>query len=128
MSATYLYFIQRGFGSIKIGVSDDPDARCADLQTGNSQRLRVIAKFPMGSRTAAFALEKELHERFAHLCLSGEWFRHRVLREMKVKGKRVIGGTPRNPMVRTPTGWAMVDAPREVQRNFSLRDLAIFRE
>ena len=94
---TYVYFIQQGFGGVKIGVSDDPDARCAQMQTGTSKPLRVIARFPIEGRAAAFSLERELHVKFAHLRTSGEWFKPAVLRELKVGGRRLIGGTKRNP-------------------------------
>lgn len=124
---TFLYFIQRGYGSIKIGVSDDPETRLSHLQTGAEKPLRLIAKFPMSSRAEAFAVEKEVHERFAHLRLTGEWFKKRLLYELKFGGKRLIGGTTKHPMVRTPTGWEMVDPPPTRQRGYTLRDLAIFR-
>jgi hypothetical protein len=124
---TYLYFIQRGCGSIKIGVSDDPQARLAQLQTGAEKQLRIIATFPMESREAAFAMEGDLHRKYDHLRMSGEWFKRRILREMKVGGKRLIGGTSKNPMVRTRDGWRMVAAPPpDLQQKFRLRDLATF--
>ncbi len=122
---TYLYFIQRGCGSIKIGVSDDPESRCQQLQTGAEKALRVIAKFPMDSRAAAFSVEKQLHAKYAHLRMSGEWFKRRILKEMKVGGRRLIGGTSRNPMVRTSSGWQMVDPPTVKEpTKFTFRDLA----
>lgn len=99
---TYVYFIQQGFGGIKIGVSDDPQSRCATLQTGTSKRLRIIAQFPFESRSEAFAMEHALHSAYAHLRTNGEWFKPGLLRELKVRGRRVIGGTHKNPT----GGWA----------------------
>lgn len=94
---TYVYFIQQGFGGIKIGVSDDPKARCAAMQTGTSKPLRIIAQFPFSSRSEAFAMEKTLHRGYAHLRTNGEWFKPGLLRELKVGGKRIIGGTKKRP-------------------------------
>jgi predicted GIY-YIG superfamily endonuclease len=98
MTVTYVYFIQQGYGAIKIGVSDDPDQRLLKLQTGTSRALRVIAKFPFSTRAAAFDMERDLHLKFCHLRLSGEWFKRRLLKELKIQGKRVIGGTSKNPI------------------------------
>lgn len=125
---TYLYFIQRGYGCFKIGVSDNPETRLAQLQTASDKPLRLVAKFPMPSRAAAFDLEKQLHTEYAYLRLNGEWFRRSLVRHLKFKGKRIIGGTPKNPLVRTTNGWMTVDPPRAATRTYNLRDLAVFRE
>lgn len=67
----FVYFIQAGDGGpIKIGLADDPDARCAFLQVGNHEDLVLLAVRP-GSMTD----ERELHSRFAAGRLRGEWFR-----------------------------------------------------
>jgi predicted GIY-YIG superfamily endonuclease len=100
MKQTYVYFIQQGSGSIKIGVSDDPETRCATLQTATSRYLRIIAKFPFKSRSEAFSVEKELHQRFEKYRSRGEWFRPRILRVMRIGGKRLITGTNKNPNMR----------------------------
>lgn len=100
----YVYFIQQGRGSIKIGVSDDPERRLKELQTATSRQLRLIAKLCLPNRAAAFDLEKDLHAAYGHLRGTGEWFKPRILREMKVnlgdgRGKRrLIGGTHKNPI------------------------------
>lgn len=80
---TYVYFIQHGYGSIKIGVSDNPEERCKQLQTGNQKKLRVICKFPFERRRTALDLERELHEKFKEHRLEGEWFRKSILRKFK---------------------------------------------
>jgi predicted GIY-YIG superfamily endonuclease len=95
---TYVYFMQAGKSHIKIGVSDDPDARVRELQTGAFKTLHVIARFPFPSRAAAFEVEKELHRKFSHLKVSGEWFKRAIIRDMKHGGRRVIGGTYNNPI------------------------------
>lgn len=83
MAKSYCYMIQKGYGSVKIGVSDDPQARLKSLQTGNHGRLYLIASFPFDSRMQAEAMERELHARFTEDRLKGEWFRKRILRKFK---------------------------------------------
>lgn len=68
---SYVYFIQRGqAGSIKIGYGKNPAKRLRDLQVGSDRELRLIGVTPGG-----VALERTLHQEFAELRLSGEWFR-----------------------------------------------------
>lgn len=67
----HVYFIQQGdSGAIKIGCSKNPSQRLAGLQTGHSEPLRLLT-CAVGSQ----AQERALHDRFAHLRVSGEWFR-----------------------------------------------------
>ena len=98
MTTTYVYFIQMGYSFIKIGVSRDPEGRLRNLQTGSAKPLKLIATLPFGDRNEAFIMEKFLHDKFAHLALAGEWFKRCILRELRVKGKRVIKGTYKNPI------------------------------
>lgn len=58
-------------GSIKIGISRDPAARMAQLQTGNDCRLELMAVRPALHR---FADERRQHALNAHLRIQGEWF------------------------------------------------------
>lgn len=67
----HVYFIQQGgAGSIKIGYSKNPTQRLMGLQTGHSEPLHMRAMAP-----GSMAQERALHDRFAHLRVSGEWFR-----------------------------------------------------
>lgn len=67
----HVYFIQQGdSGAIKIGCSKNPTQRLQGLQTGHSEPLRLLT-CAVGSQ----AQERALHDRFAHLRVSGEWFR-----------------------------------------------------
>ena len=93
----YVYFIQQGNGSIKIGVSANPESRLKSLQTGNSRRLRLLGAVKFSNRMEAMGVEKELHDKYFNLRCQGEWFRPRILREIKIGGKRLIGGTNKNP-------------------------------
>jgi|SRR5579872_1282593 len=80
----YVYFMKRSSdGAVKIGVSKDPESRCADLQTGNSSKLKVIAKFPFDSRAKAFDWEKYLHRKFRRHRLQGEWFRYGAIQQIR---------------------------------------------
>ena len=83
----YVYMIQKGYGSIKIGVSKDPDARLRQLQTGNHGDLFIIAKFPFKSEAEARTMENELHKKFRKFRLNGEWFKKGILREFKHKAQ-----------------------------------------
>lgn len=67
----HVYFVQQGdSGAIKIGCSKDPTKRLATLQCGHSEHLRMLTCAP-GTQQQ----ERALHDRFAHLRVSGEWFR-----------------------------------------------------
>ena len=70
----YLYFIQSSkTGMIKIGRSKHPKKRLKQLQTGNSNTLRLIASFEgLGWR------EARLHEDLKQWRIrqNGEWFHH----------------------------------------------------
>ncbi|WP_167546801.1 GIY-YIG nuclease family protein [Stieleria maiorica] len=74
LSATYTYFIQAGLcGDIKIGISNDPEGRRRQLQTGNSERLVILAVLP-GDHESYF------HQKFRRHRLEGEWFQGDIVR------------------------------------------------
>ena len=65
-----LYIIQSDLtGMIKIGRSKDPVKRLRQLQTGNPNKLKLIASFDGEGWK-----EKILHERLEKFRLEGEWF------------------------------------------------------
>ncbi len=68
----FIYFIQEGCdGAIKIGrCRCDPLVRLRELQIGNPAPLDLLAVIRDGSFT-----EDDLHKRFEHLRVRGEWFR-----------------------------------------------------
>ncbi len=55
---------------LKIGTTQDITQRLEQLQIGNPDLLEVVAWLP-----GSYALEKELHDKFAHLNERGEWYR-----------------------------------------------------
>jgi len=67
-SGSVVYFIKAG-NVVKIGIAANADKRLRELQTANPHRLELL-----GTITGGRSKEMELHERFHHLRLSGEWF------------------------------------------------------
>ncbi len=57
--------------AVKIGVAEDPRTRLSALQTGNSQRLVLLAEMPGDER-----YERVLHRTFAPQRIRGEWFKN----------------------------------------------------
>jgi hypothetical protein len=72
-SSWIVYFIQSGgFGPIKIGKTrNELERRLTALQTASSHPLRILAT--LDDQPAS--RETELHLKFDHLRLKGEWFR-----------------------------------------------------
>lgn len=67
---SYIYFIEAiGLNRIKIGVSEDPKKRLKHLATGSP--VSLILK---GVIAGGHSSERELHRKFDHLRLDGEWF------------------------------------------------------
>lgn len=69
----FVYLIRAGEGPVKIGwVAERESApqRLAAMQTGNHERLSLLAVFP----EAEGLTEWSLHRRFAEHRLRGEWF------------------------------------------------------
>lgn len=67
----FVYFIKRGVrrGPIKIGFSAKPKKRLAQLQTSHPDQLILLGTVP-----GTPSLEQEIHQRFKHIRLGGEWF------------------------------------------------------
>ena len=72
MENMYVYAMREAdTGRIKLGISRDPEARLKQLQTGNSQRLELVA---YRKASAGYQDEKELHLMNANRHIRGEWF------------------------------------------------------
>lgn len=77
----FLYAIREvESGRIKLGISRNPMERLAQLQTGNSQRLEIVAVSNAGR---GFLDESGLHQAAASYRIRGEWFRPEALEFMK---------------------------------------------
>jgi predicted GIY-YIG superfamily endonuclease len=99
----YIYFIQSGYGAIKVGMAKNPEKRLANMQTSIPKSLRLLAAIPLPDRKSARALERELHDLFKDERIRGEWFNRRIVKKGKMK--EVFGGTLKQPYFK---GW--VDA------------------
>ena len=66
-------------GRIKLGISRDPGARLKQLQTGNSQRLELVA---YRKASASYQDEKALHLINADCHIRGEWFNENAKMEV----------------------------------------------
>lgn len=58
----------------KVGISENPWARCAGMQTGSPVRLRVREVYPFENRCDAAAMERQFHESHKPRLVHGEWF------------------------------------------------------
>lgn len=58
----------------KIGYSEDPDRRVAELNVGNPLRLLVEHRVRVPEHRAR-AMERKLHFELGHCRVQGEWFR-----------------------------------------------------
>ena len=67
---SYIYIVHcKDLNTIKIGYSDNPFARLAQLQIGNSSELSILSIFKGGREE-----EEILHKKFASNKVRGEWF------------------------------------------------------
>jgi hypothetical protein len=68
----FVYFIQAGDGGpIKIGFSVDPRKRMRHIQTMNAEQLFLLGTIECETDRTEF----HIHQRFAHICIRGEWHR-----------------------------------------------------
>ena len=76
--ASYLYFIQSGDnGPVKIGKADNVQYRMISLQTGNPERLHLLATFPMEDGLS----EEKIHALLEGYRIRGEWYEPRIARD-----------------------------------------------
>ncbi len=67
----YVYFIQIiSSGEIKIGYSTNVKKRMNGLQTAIPEKIKLLGFFAGDKQK-----EKELHKKFKHLRIKGEWFK-----------------------------------------------------
>ena len=69
----FCYFVENG-RHVKIGFTGNLTQRMHDLQTANSDKLRLICSIPFRSVALAEKCEKKLHNKFEKYRISGEWF------------------------------------------------------
>lgn len=68
----FVYIVENDLGACKVGISRDPLARLASLQTGSAHRLRLA--HVAATRCTGFEIEQRAHQLLAARSLSGEWF------------------------------------------------------
>ena len=76
-SMLYTYMISDGHNNIKVGISDKPERRLKQLQTGHPYPLEIIFTEEFNcERNRMLKIEKKLHEEMGvkYKKLHGEWF------------------------------------------------------
>lgn len=68
----FVYVIEGEHGRVKIGISTNPSARLATLQTGSPFALRFV--FIGATPGNGFDIEQAAHSMLARFRVSGEWF------------------------------------------------------
>ena len=71
---SFVYAIGNGHGNVKIGAADDVRKRIKQLQTGNANRLYLIAFLRIACRFDADRIERTAHMENAVDRTHGEWF------------------------------------------------------
>lgn len=71
----FIYIISSSSnGPVKIGISDDPDRRLRQLQTGHPTLLAIHHREPVEKPTHARMLERFIHDTLSPKRMIGEWF------------------------------------------------------
>ena len=73
-SVPVVYIVKAGYTQYKIGISKNVTKRLRQLQTGNSERLKVIHIQEYIDISIARIVEKHLHKTMKDCRLNGEWF------------------------------------------------------
>lgn len=66
-----IYLIRGNDGMYKIGIAKNPQKRLKQLQTGNSDELKIVETYQTNN---ASQLESILHNHYAYGKERGEWF------------------------------------------------------
>ena len=72
-ASAWIYVIKAANGHVKVGITADPLARLASLQTGSSQKLELVYACGVKSNDG-FAVEQAAHAILWKHRLEGEWF------------------------------------------------------
>ncbi len=71
----YVYIIENTYlHDTKIGISNNPEKRIKQLQTGSSRQLVIRHTIKFDNRDAATKVESSLHRKYSKYRLTGEWF------------------------------------------------------
>ena len=80
---------------VNIGVSENPESRKENMQTGNPLEIRIIALMPFSSRAQAYNKELRLHSKLAKFRFRGEWFLKACIRKGMRHNAHKDGGKKR---------------------------------
>lgn len=87
---SYLYAIADHTNQlIKLGYAQNPQQRCAQLQTGNPNVLSVIWSTAI-DQSRARIVEQKIHREYNHKRVRGEWFRMSAAEAEQVLAHAVI--------------------------------------
>jgi hypothetical protein len=87
-----VYVIRSGNSDLhKIGVSREPLKRLATLQTGNPEKLILMACYPCKN---PYSAERKIHTRLRRENVNGEWFRLPSLRVLDTVADVVLEEEP----------------------------------
>lgn len=76
----YIYLMQSvESGAYKIGISNKPQRRLSEVNTGNDSEVKLINTYK--TQNYHF-IEKVLHRRYKPLNLTGEWFNLSIIEEV----------------------------------------------
>ncbi len=71
----YVYIIENIYlHDTKIGISNNPEKRIKQLQTGSSRQLVIRHTIKFNTRNEATRVENALHKKYSKYRLTGEWF------------------------------------------------------
>lgn len=73
---TYIYIVTPNGDEFpcKVGISENPDSRLAQLQCGSPNKLAVRETFWFETRAEALAMERLFHDSYVEWRMNGEWF------------------------------------------------------
>jgi hypothetical protein len=95
-----VYFIlAEKMEAVKIGKANDINLRISDLQVGNPDELKLINQIDCATEEESFYVESQLHEKYKHLRIRGEWFKYCSDFEKKDIIKINKNDTGRTPLI-----------------------------
>ena len=102
---SYVYLIYNENSDIsdyvKIGKADDVELRFSRLQIGNPNKLKLAAVIECKNSSEAYRLETELHRKYAHLHVRGEWFHwtENIVNEFKIDENLISSKKVRDSLI-----------------------------
>lgn len=84
----------------KIGISLNPQARLSGIQTGNPNPCYL---YRVWKPRHAASIERQMHKRFKHHQISGEWFSRKILDHATNEIQHAVGRPPTYELHHTGT-------------------------